>query len=121
MYCTTMETDRTNITMSMDIIEWLDKFLKSDKAKQMGFRSRPDVFTMLLRDFLTKEFPMTEITQGKNVIIKDEKSRTFLDIDVSGDNEIHCNDCDSKDCKHVKQVLSDKKLMRQLKKDGLIS
>lgn len=116
-----METDRTNITMSMDIIDWLDKFLKTDKAKQMGLRSRPDVFTMLLRDFLTKEFPMAEVSRGKNVIIKDEKSRTYLDIDVLDNDEIYCNNCGGTNCDHIKQIRSDKKLLKQLKRDGVLS
>ena len=116
-----METDRTNITMSMDIIDWLDKFLKTDKAKQMGLRSRPDVFTMLLRDFLTKEFPIIKSTTGKNVIIRDEKSKTFLDVDILEGEEIFCNTCGEKNCHHVKQIMSDKKLMKQLKKDKVLS
>ena len=116
-----METDKTNITMEMDMISWLDKYLKTDKAKQMGLRSRPDVFKMLLREFLNKEMPLAQTPAGKNVIIRDDKNKTFLDLDILPENEIMCNECGSKDCQHVTQVLSDKKLMKQLRKDELLS
>ena len=116
MYCMTNTESRTNITMSMDIIDWLDKFLKTTKAKQMGLKSRPDVFTMLLREFLTKEFPINNLPNGRTVIVKDEKNRNYMEIEILEDDNIFCNDCKLNDCEHVQRIKSDKKLLKQLKK-----
>ena len=109
--------DKTNITMSKDVAFWIDSVIATDKAKAMGLTSRPDVVMAALRDYLSREFPMS-ITQpkGQNIIIKDTKNSSFISLDVFPNGKMICSDCKVEDCPHIKRVCTDQKLMKQLKK-----
>jgi len=120
--------NQASITFPSGIIERLDKFLKSDKAKEMGYSSRPTVILPLLRGFLDENFPITteiiesEITvidtYDKRILLNDSEKGTIL-VQVDENLKLQCFDCkdDPHDNKYVRYILKNKDLWHFLKKN----
>jgi len=45
---------QTNVKISKGLVEALDKFLKTNLAREMGFRSRAEVVATAVREFLIR-------------------------------------------------------------------
>ena len=103
---------RTNVTIRMETISRIDKFLMLDKSKDMGLTSRPDVITRALHEFLEKH-------ESRHVIIRDNKTKVCIDATINRDS-IFCNNCNKNNCIHVKNIRNDGSVFKQLKKRGYL-
>lgn len=117
---------QASITFPSKIIERLDKFLKTDSAKDMGYSSRPTVVVPLLREFLDKHLPIEpkleegEIslydTYDNKIILTDSIKGTILVI-IDKNNKLQCYNCkeDPHENRYVDYCLQNENLWKFLK------
>jgi len=118
--------NQASVTFPSKIIERLDKFLKTDTAKDMGYSSRPTVVVPLLREFLDKHIPIEpKLEEGEislydtyedKIILTDSIKGTVLVI-IDKNNKLQCYDCkkDSHNNRYVDFCLENDKLWKFLK------
>ena len=123
--------DQGSVTLPIRIVQRLDEFLKSEKAKDMGYASRPTVVLPLLRGFLDEHHPISaESTTSKieiigvldhKIILQDSIAGAVI-VDIDAENRLMCYSCkdeDPHDNKWVRFCLKEKSLWKELKKRGV--
>jgi len=121
------EQTSTSIRISSGLADAIDRFLKTDKAKLLGFRFKSDVINAAVRDFLIKygfevdlgpRFEHFNVYQD-HVTIWDKKLKRLVDVYFNGKPPyVWCSLCEESDCEHIKFALSLPKVLNTLKKRG---
>jgi len=120
----------TTVRIPSGLDEAIIKFLKTDKARLLGFRYKSDVIETAVRDFLIKYGFEIELgprfehfnVYDNHVTIWDKKLKCLVDVYF---NELEppyvmCTICEKTDCEHVKFALSLPKVLESLKNKGWI-
>jgi len=115
--------NQASVTFPSKIIERLDKFLKTDKAKDMGYSSRPTVVVPLLREFLDKHLPFEEKQEAisligftdNTIVLKENDTNLPVILSIGKDKILKCSLDNDPNCKHRNFCLQNETLWEFLK------
>ena len=110
----------TSITLTNEMIEDLDKIIKSDLGKRYGFKSRADFVTRACRRYLDEVNPPYKHINmmDDNVKICDFDRDRIATIYFKNPGGAHCDLCDADDCKHIDYALAQPDVQKALEKHG---
>ena len=121
-------------TLISSVLEKIDRYLKTDEAKDNGFTSRPDVIYEALRVFfknteLNKSQPQKIETKSKivfvgtigNKIILEDSECGTITVVIDEDKKLQCfyDDVDPHDNKWVRYCLKNKESWEFLQDSGV--
>lgn len=110
------------------MLDAIDKYLQTERAKEKGFTSRSDVAITAIREFLSREgyYPLRPRfehlnTYDNNVKLLDNELERVASVYFKIDHETYCDVCEKSDCIHLEVAWTIPEVADVLRKHGFES
>lgn len=107
-----------SVSLTVEMLDEIDRFLSSEKGKKLGFHSRADIITRAVTDLIEKYQPRFEHLNmmDDNVKIVDFTMNLIATVYFKNGGEVYCDLCESQDCEHIDYALAQPDVQEELEK-----
>ena len=100
-----------SISLTKELIEEIDSFVKSEDGKKLGFSSRTDLIARAVTDLLEEHKPRLQHLNmlDDNVKVIDFGMDRIATIIFRENGSVYCELCRQLDCEHIKYALEQRR------------